>query len=65
MIKMTGKLKNKRIHDALIIIQRSRYSVVKKQKDICCVVIKIHKYNLVGGFYHCKRYRFALQKMLF
>ena len=48
---MTGKLKNRCFYGVVIIMQGESYLLVmKREKGIRRVVIKIHKLGIVGGF---------------
>ena len=47
---MTGKLKGGRFYDVRLTMQRARYSLVmKREKGIRKVVIKIHTLRIEGG----------------
>ena len=47
---VTGKLKNRCFYDVRLTMQRERYSLVmKREKGIRKVVIKIHTLRIEGG----------------
>ena len=57
---VTGKLKGGCFYSVVIIMQGERYSLVmKREKGIRKVVIKIHKLGIAGGLWYGKRCPFA------